>query len=49
MATLKTKKQKKHRHKWENDYCGCPFCVAAHATCECGAMKNLETGKVDDF
>lgn len=42
--------EKKHRHKWVQDYCDCPFCVADHAHCsDCGDMKNLLTNKINDF
>lgn len=47
--TQKKKKKNKHRHKWIKDYCDCPMCIAEHASCACGDMKNLLTGKINDF
>ena len=30
-------KVKKHRHKWTNDWCDCPFC-GGHKSCDCGEV-----------
>ncbi len=43
------KKEKKHRHKWEQNNVDCPFCGGGeYVECECGEAKKiifLENGR----
>lgn len=46
-----TKEEKPHRHKWQQEYAGCPNCgFGEYLSCECGEIRKIgKNGKPKKF